>query len=204
MLPKPLQVIGLTGGIATGKSTACQYLHCHHGLPVLDADVYSRRALAQNSGGWQQVVQRYGSKILGPDGDLDRSALGEIIFSQEAERRWLEAQVHPEVKRLLQEDLAAAGALVVAAIPLLYEVGWVDLCTTVWVVSCQSEQQLQRLRSRNGLTLHQATQRIASQMPLGEKILRADWVLDNSGDLDSLYAQIDRALGTVGVSEAGH
>ncbi len=167
-----------------------------HQLPVLDADVYAREAVVPGSPILASIVDRYGPGICQPDGHLDRQQLGERIFSQPQERRWLEAQIHPYVgDRFAQalQDLAAVP-IVVMVIPLLFEAGLTDRVSEIWVVRCAQEQQIDRLMQRNGLTQEQALARIGSQWPLAAKCRLADVVLDNRGDRQNLYAQIEVAL----------
>jgi dephospho-CoA kinase len=190
------RIIGLTGGIATGKSTVSHYLQTVHQLPVLDADIYARQAVEPGSPVLEAIVHRYGATLLRPDGHLDRPRLGDVVFTQPTERHWLEQQIHPVVRRCLAAAMAhlTAAPIVVQAIPLLFEAGLTDQVTEIWVVTCEPVQQQQRLMARNGLTMEQATARIQSQMPLADKIDRAQVVLDNSTDLPTLFAQIDQAL----------
>jgi dephospho-CoA kinase len=195
--------IGLTGGIATGKTTVSDYLGQVYHLRVLDADVYARQGVVSGSLALGEIVRRYGEGILLPGGDLDRAQLGKIIFEEAAERRWLESLIHPWVEQCFQRDLAQTPSpaetpepIVVLAIPLLFETGyhlspWV---TETWVVYCSPQQQLNRLRERNRLSLAEAQSRIEAQFPLEEKCRLADVILDNGGSLEDLYAQVDRAL----------
>ncbi|MGF1568630.1 MAG: dephospho-CoA kinase [Nodosilinea sp.] len=190
------RIIGLTGGIATGKSTVSDYLQEVHRLPVLDADIYARQAVEPGSPALAAIVARHGPTMLQPDGRLNRPQLGEVVFNHPAEKVWLEQQIHPVVRRCFAEAMAGLGEapVVVQAIPLLFEADLRDQVTEVWVVACTPDQQRQRLIARNGLPLEQATARIQSQMPLAEKITLADRVLDNSGDLSTLFRQVDQAL----------
>ncbi len=189
------RIIGLTGGISTGKSTVSKYLAAHHHLPVFDADVYARQAVIPGSSALTQIVDRYGSHLLLADGTLDRSQLAEIIFQQSAEKHWLESIIHPYVRECFARNIQqATSSTVVAVIPLLFEAHLQDTVTEVWVVACDPAQQLARLQQRNGLSLEQAQARIASQMSLNEKIKLADIVLDNSSSETELLAQIDRLL----------
>jgi dephospho-CoA kinase len=189
------RIIGLTGGISTGKSTVAKYLAQHHHLPVFDADIYARQAVVPGSDGLQAICHRYGSGILLADGTLDRSQLAEIIFSKPQEKLWLESIIHPYVRQYFAQDIAATSApVVVAVIPLLFETYWQNTVTEVWVVACELQQQLTRLQERDRLTAQQALTRIASQMPLATKIKLADAVLDNSGSEKDLLAQIDKLL----------
>lgn len=194
--PDSRRLIGLTGGIATGKTTVSSYLATVHQLPILDADRYAREAVQPRSEIWQRVVDRYGTEILADEEHLDRKQLGEIIFHNEEERHWLESQIHPYVNQCFADMLAALHdqPTLVLVIPLLFEVGLVDQVTEVWVVSCTEAQQIDRLVQRDNLSPEEAKARIQTQMPLTEKCARAQVVLDNSGDRDALLAQIDQAL----------
>ncbi len=195
-LPPQQRLIGLTGGIATGKSTVADYLHHRHQLPILDADIYARQAVQPGSPILAAIGDRYGRAILQGNGELNRAALGEIIFNNTQEKQWLESQIHPFVKQCFQTALQELGEkqTVVLVIPLLFEAELTAWVTEIWVVSCGEQQQRQRLMQRNGLTEQQAEIRIASQMPLAEKVSRADIVLDNSGRLENLNHQIDQSL----------
>jgi dephospho-CoA kinase len=189
------RIIGLTGGIATGKSTVSNYLADRYHLPVLDADLYSREAVAVGGEILAEIVDRYSPSILLDNGELNRAKLGDIIFTDYSERQWVESRIHPFVRKCHQRDLLASqAATVVSAIPLLFEAQLQSWVGEIWVVTCSPAQQLQRLRQRNPqLSLEAAQQRIGSQMPLADKVHQADRVLDNSGSIESLYAQIDAA-----------
>jgi dephospho-CoA kinase len=189
------RLIGLTGGIATGKTTVSNYLATQYHLPILDADVYAREAVAQDSLILQTVFQRYGDKVKLANASLDRTALGEIIFNDPQEKQWLESQIHPYVRDRFEQELSKINNnTIVLSIPLLFEAQLTNLVTEIWVVSCDHSLQIARLQQRNGLTAKQAQARIDSQIPLAEKIAAADIVLDNNGDLTDLYAQIDAGI----------
>jgi dephospho-CoA kinase len=190
------KVLGLTGGIGTGKTVASSYLANRYGFPILDADCYAREAVLKESDPWRAIVQQYGSEILNADDTLNRSRLAQIIFQDSAQRQWVEALIHPFVRHRFQEmqERLATQPVIVMAIPLLFEAGMTDLVSEIWVVVCRPEQQLSRLMQRDHLTQQEAQARIDSQMPMAEKCDRADVVLDNSGSLSALYAQIDQAL----------
>ncbi len=195
-----MRVIGLTGGIATGKSTAANYLARHYQLPILDADVYARQAVEPPSEILQTIQERYGQEILTAIGQLRRDRLAEIIFADSQERQWLEQQIHPIVRqRLIAEIQQAKIFPVICVVPLLLEAGMEDIVSEIWVVTCNPDQQLARLQQRNSLSFAQAQARITSQIPLAEKIARADVVLDNSRGQEELYAQIDHAITKFGV-----
>jgi dephospho-CoA kinase len=189
------RIIGLTGGIACGKSTVSNYLENIYKIPVLDADIYAREAVEKGSAILERIFQRYGRKVKTEDNSLNRQQLGEIIFNNPEEKIWLESQIHPYVRECFKRHLEQLEApIVVFSVPLLLEAKLTHLVTEIWVVSCGLEQQIERLMTRNNLSREQAIARINNQMPLAEKIALADIVLDNSGDLEALYTQIDRAI----------
>ncbi len=186
--------IGLTGGIATGKSTVGQLLEEHHGLAVLDADLFARQALAPGTEAARAVLERYGT--------LDRPALGDIVFGDPAERHWLEQLVHPlvrhrfdqELTTLAQEPVGAGRPAVVLMIPLLFEAGLEGLCSEVWLVDCDEDQQLARLMARNGLNQVEAQGRINAQWPLERKRLLADRTISNRGNPEELARVVAGAV----------
>ena len=189
------RLIGLTGGIATGKTTVSNYLAEKYSLPVLDADVYAREAVANNSPILQTIFARYGERVKLVDGNLDRASLGQIIFNDAQEKQWLESQIHPYVRdRFGQELQYTLNNTIVLDIPLLFEAKLTDTVTEIWVVSCDRALQVDRLQQRNNLTLEQAQSRIDNQLPLVEKVAAADVVLHNNADLTCLYAQVDTAI----------
>lgn len=185
-------VIGLTGGIATGKSTVAAFLQETYGWPVLDADVCAREAVMPGSPVLEAIASRYGSEILQEDGTLDRSRLADVIFKDVAERKWLEGQIHPFVRQRFVEGIDRHDETVVLVVPLLFEAKMTDLVTEIWVVACSPEEQLRRLRQRNGYSEEEARSRIEAQLPLECKCQQADLVLDNSGDRQFWQRQIDR------------
>lgn len=188
--------IGLTGGIGTGKSTVARYLAERYGLPVLDADVYAREAVAAGSPILGAIAARYGPGAQLEDGSLDRRRIGEIVFHDPAERRWLEQQIHPYVRQRFHQALEALpeDATVVLAIPLLFEAGLTGLVSEIWVVACPLAEQVARLKARDRLSDSQIVARIASQMDLAQKVAQADVVLDNSQTPEALYAQVDQHM----------
>jgi dephospho-CoA kinase len=189
------RIIGLTGGIASGKSTVSHYLENIYKIPVLDADIYAREAVEKGSAILERIFVRYGRKVKTEDNSLNRQQLGEIIFNNPEEKIWLESQIHPYVRECFKRHLEQLEVpIVVFSVPLLLEAKLTHLVTEIWVVFCGLEQQIERLMTRNNLSREQAIARINNQMPLAEKIALADIVLDNSGDLEALYTQIDRAI----------
>ena len=191
-----MRLIGITGSIGTGKSTVTSYLQTQYHLPIWDADLYARSAVAIGSPILQTIVHRYGIDILQPDGTLDRQRLGEIIFSDSAERQWLETRIHPYVRTCfeIEIDRLEPGATAILAIPLLFEAQMTDLVTEIWVVSCDLPTQLNRIMARDRLDEAAANSRIASQMSLAAKIALADVTLDNSTTVQYLELQIDRYI----------
>ena len=178
--------IGLTGGIATGKSTVWRLLEAE-GLPVLDADQYAREALAPGSPGAAAVLERFGDAVrtsgTGPEcPTIDRGALGSIVFSNPTDKRWLEQLVHPLVRQRFELALAelAAESAVVLMIPLLFEAGLQELCSEIWLVECDEKQQLERLMQRDGLGQEAAEMRIKAQWPMRDKRQQSDVVINNS------------------------
>ncbi|MGF1477954.1 MAG: dephospho-CoA kinase [Cyanophyceae cyanobacterium] len=189
------RLIGLTGSIGTGKTTVSRYLADVYQLPILDADLYAREAVQPGSPILATIFCRYGSSVQMPDRTLNRQRLGEIIFNDAEEKRWLEQQIHPFVRdRFLSELQQLAEPTIVLAIPLLFEAQMTDLVTEIWVVYCSFEEQVKRLKQRDCLNRQQAIARIHSQLPIDTKMAAADVVLDNSSSLESLYRQIDQSF----------
>jgi dephospho-CoA kinase len=184
--------VGLTGGIATGKSYVVSRLRAA-GIPVVDADVLAREAVARGSAGLAAVVERFGRDVLTASGDLDRASLGRLVFSDEAARRDLEAIVHPFVRRGIAEffeRLPANVPLAVADIPLLFETHQERRFDKVVVVACARETQIERVMSRDGLSRDEAERRVAAQLPLEEKVRRADHVVRTDGAHAETDAQV--------------
>ncbi|WP_271396658.1 dephospho-CoA kinase [Salinicoccus roseus] len=191
-------VIGLTGGIASGKSTASDYIRSK-GYPVLDADTYAKKATAKGGPAYQGIIDHFGADLLQDDGEIDRRKLGAIVFNDTSEREVLNQLVHPEVRRMMDEDkerLAESGH-VFLDIPLLFENGLDRQCDLTLTVYVDQETQIERLMERNGFSHSEALSRINSQMPLSEKRDRSDEVLDNSGSKNELYAQIEDFLANI-------
>ena len=189
--------IGLTGGIASGKSSVGRLLEAG-GWPVLDADRYSREALAPGTTTTRQVIDRFGPIVkAGQHSDqLDRTALGRLVFSDVSARSWLEQLIHPIVQARMSADLdqLATAPIVVLMIPLLYEVGLTGLCSEVWLVDCEESQQLERLMRRNGLSQVDAQARLAAQWPMKEKRQRADRIIDNRGSQEELGKCVEQLM----------
>ena len=188
--------IGLTGGIASGKSTVADLLGARGAL-VIDADVLAREVVEPGTPGLAAVVARFGPSVLAPDGRLDRAALARVVFSADdasrTARRDLEAVIHPAVRARAAELEAGAapGRPVVQVIPLLVETGQADGFDLVVVVDVPEEVQRARLLARGGLTEAEADARIAAQASRAERLAVADVVLDNDGSRDDLVRHVD-------------
>jgi dephospho-CoA kinase len=182
--PAGIRVIGLTGGIATGKSSVARFFQAK-GAVVIDADQLAREAVEPGSHGLAQVVAAFGRGVLAPDGTLDRRRLGDLVFSDGARRRQLEGILHPEIRRLAEERIACAAAagqrVMFYMAPLLIEAGVTGRVDEIWVVTVRPEVQLERLMLRDGISCEQAQRMVDSQMPLAEKETYGRVVIDNSG-----------------------
>jgi dephospho-CoA kinase len=188
--------VGLTGGIATGKSYVVSRLRAA-GVPVVDADVLAREAVAPGSPGLAAVVARFGPDVLTPEGELNRARLGAVVFRDETARHDLENIIHPVVRRGIAEffeQLPRDTVVAVADIPLLYETHRERHFDKVIVAACAPETQLARVMTRDGLSRADAARRIAAQLPLEEKVRRADYVIRTDGPYEDTDAQILRIL----------
>jgi dephospho-CoA kinase len=185
-------LVGLTGGLGAGKSTAAAMLAAR-GAIVIDADELARRAVEQGTPGLAKVVEAFGPEVLAPDGSLDRQALARLVFDDEDRRKALEAIVHPEVFRLFSEEVERrrdSDDVVVFDVPLLMETGLDEGCDLVVVVHASHDRQVARARHR-GLGEEESRARIAAQLDPEERRARADVVLDNDGDVADLERQVD-------------
>jgi dephospho-CoA kinase len=195
--------IALTGGIATGKSYCAARL-ASKGVPVIDADQLAREVVRPGTPGLAAITKRFGTGVLRADGALDRERLAATIFSDEAGRRDLERIVHPAVYEAIQGWLRraeiAGAPLAVADIPLLYETGHDRDFDRVIVAACRPETQRARLMARNGLSDEEARQRIAAQMPIEEKVKRADHVIRTDGTFEDTDRQVDDVLDNLAAS----
>jgi len=193
----PFLHVGLTGGIATGKSTVSDIL-TRLGAAVIDADILAREVVRPGQDAYREVVGVFGKGVVTPGGALDRKALGRHVFSDEGARRQLEAILHPRIRARAEErlreladlPLAARPALVVEVIPLLYESGLEARFDEVWVVACPDEDQRARLSGRDGLSGDEVRARIAAQAPLADKVVRADRLIMNDGSRQDLEARV--------------
>jgi dephospho-CoA kinase len=187
-------LVGLTGGIGSGKSTVARLLE-ERGAVVFDADVLARRALDPGTPGYGAAVERFGPRIVREDEEIDREALARIVFADADARRDLEAIVHPEVRRLFAEGSERyrdTDAVVVFGAPLLVETGLHRAFEVLVVVSASERTQIERVRRDRAMSEDDIRARIAAQLPLERKAEVADAVLDNDGSLASLERQVDR------------
>ena len=189
-----MRLIGLTGGIATGKSTVDRMLAAR-GATVIDADELAREAVRPGEPTLDRVVERFGADILSPDGSIDRGRLGRIVFADSDARHDLERITHPRIIDLTRERIAAAlsgtARLVVVDIPLLFENDRDGMVEGVLLVYAPPEVQVRRLQERNHLDEAAARQRLAAQLPIDDKRARATWIIDNSGDEAATRRAVD-------------
>jgi len=186
-------ILGVTGNIASGKSSVCREL-ARRGAQVVDADQLAREVVAPGSPVLEQLVAAFGEDILKADGSLDRQCLGDLIFSDPSARERLNAIIHPAIAALSAQRLQKlrdSAPLVIYEAPLLYEVGAETRVDKVLLVTIDPEVQLARLMERDGLDVRSAQQRIAAQMPQEQKIARADYLVDNSSGRAETIAQIE-------------
>lgn len=209
--------VALTGGIASGKSYVLARLSAR-GVPTIDADALVHEALAAGSTALPRIASRFGRRVLAHDGSVDRQALGALVFAEPKAREDLEAILHPEVFRRIDEwftsltrsraptsdigpstsDLGSRASddvpFAVADIPLLFETHHEGLFDRVIVTVCSTEKQVERLRERNGLTEEEAHQRLQAQLPITEKARRAHYVIDTNGAFEETDRQVERVL----------
>lgn len=201
-MAEKIRVIGLTGGIATGKSFVAAFFS-GKGVPVIDADQLARDAVIPGSPAFQHIISIFGQTVLTAEGTLDRKRLGALVFADQEKRRQLEGILHPEIRRrseeLIAQALEAGHQRLIYMAPLLIEAGATDRVDTVWVVTVRPEIQLERLMRRDDIGCEQARQIIDSQMPLAEKERYGSVVIDNSGTQEQTRSILD----TVWARETG-
>jgi dephospho-CoA kinase len=195
-------VIGVTGGIACGKSTVLRELG-RLGAETIDADAVYHDLVAPGKPLVGVLAERFGPGVVAEDGSLDRRALGRIVFGDPAALAELDALTHPAVITEVRRRIEGSGSLVVAVDAVkLVESGMAGLCDRVWLVTCTPEQQVERLMARGGLTRDEAERRVAAQAPDGPRLARADLVIDNSGPVEATveavraaWARLPQAVG---------
>ncbi len=197
-------VIGLTGGIASGKSTVANMLK-ESGITVIDADIEARLAVEPGEIAYNKIAEHFGKSILLENGTINRAKLGEIIFNDQEERTVLNGIVHPAVRERMNEKKEAAikrnESIVIMDIPLLFESKLTDQVERTLLIYVDEATQLKRLMERNNYSENEAMVRIQSQMPLKEKKALADFIIDNSGTLEQTKTQLSGILSEWGYKE---
>ena len=190
-------VVGLTGGIASGKSTVSRMIE-ESGVPVICLDELSHEVVKPGKPALDEIRKEFGPRVIAENGELDRAALAEVVFKDTGKRKLLESIIHPKVGDEKNARIAAlekqGHKVVVVDVPLLYEVLWDRHCDLVVVVYTAREDQERRLIARDGLSAEEARLRIDAQMPIQEKKQRADLVIDNSGSEEQTLAQVRQTL----------
>lgn len=188
-----MYLIGLTGGIASGKSTVSQMLK-NLGGKIIDADKIAREVVMPNEPAWQDIIKKFGKEILLEDQNIDRIKLGNLVFSNQCAKKHLDFIMHPRIEEKIKQKILQYrddhDSILVLDIPLLYEAGWDTITNENWVVYVSPALQLERLMKRNKLTKQQAVDRINSQMLLEDKAKLADYMIDNNGSLEDTKNQI--------------
>ncbi|WP_392449785.1 dephospho-CoA kinase [Staphylococcus massiliensis] len=197
------KVIGLTGGIATGKSTVAELLEIH-GFKIVDADIASRKAVEKGSKGLEQVREVFGDEAINDQGEMDRQYVGNIVFTDDAKRLQLNQIIHPIVREIMDDEkdaLLEQGHDVVMDIPLLFENGLEDTVDETWLVYASESIQVDRLMQRNDLSMEDAKARVYSQISIDKKSRMADVVIENLGSLLELKQNLEAVLKVKGYLE---
>lgn len=192
-----VKIIGITGGIGSGKSAVCRMIR-ERGFPVVDLDKLAHEIIEPGKPAYGKIVSRFGKDILDPDQRIERRRLGAVVFSDAGARKDLENITHPEISRVLLEKIeeyrAAGNRLLFLEIPLLFETGMDSWIRPVITVKCPQEVCLRRLSERDGFSASESQARMQAQMDPEEKARRAEFVIDNSGGLDQTRAQLDKLI----------
>ena len=191
-------LIGLTGGISSGKSTVLQHLR-QAGYSVIDADKLGHKVLEQGNPGYNKVVKYFGNEILNPDGSVNRTALGKIVFVDAEKLKQLNEISHPIIEEMIQNEfeesvLDSNGGIVFLEAALLIEANWYKVCGHIWVVSLDPTVALSRLKERDNLSENEAKLRVGAQLDQEERLAYADVVLQNEGTHEELFTQTQQAL----------
>ena len=198
------KVIGLTGGIASGKSTVSELLTAY-GFKIVDADIASRKAVAKGTKGLEQVREAFGDEAIQPDGEMDRQYVGDIVFNQPEKRIELNNIVHPIVRQIMDEEkneYLEQGHNVIMDIPLLFENELQDTVDEVWLVYTSESIQIDRLMERNDMSVEDAKARVYSQISIDKKSRMADHVIDNLDSKLQLKQNLEKLLIDQGFIEA--
>lgn len=183
-------VVGLTGGIGSGKTTVAN-LFAAEGITLVDADIVAREVVAPGSTGLEAIVTHFGAEILTPEGELDRAKLRQRIFSHPEEREWLNQLLHPMIRQeMLAQVEKATSAYVIMVVPLLFENGLDRLVNRTLVVDISPELQINRTVKRDNVDASQVNNIISSQCSRSEKLARADDIIDNQGEISSLKREV--------------
>lgn len=190
-------IIGLTGSIASGKSTVAQMLAAYQ-LPIVDADVIARQVVEPGTYTLQKIAEAFGSEVIAADGTMDRAKVGALIFNNEEKRTVLNGIIHPAIRaemlRARNKYIAQGEKAVIMDIPLLFESKLQHFVEKIIVVTVSEEVQLERLMKRNGFSVEEARMRIATQIPVSEKVALADAVVFNDGTLEETAIQVQDIL----------
>ena len=191
-------IIGLTGGIGSGKSTVSEYLSKNMGLTIIDADQIARDVTRPGQETLLKLREAFGSEIINDDGTLDRRKLAGIAFQSDEKKKLLEKITHSAIREEINCRLRTSAAkhenAVVLDVPLLMESGIDGLCDTVWVVTTAKDVRIERISARDGITKEEINARINAQISDRERFARADEIIDNSGDKAALYREIERLI----------
>lgn len=196
-----MKVIGLTGGIASGKSTASRYF-LQNGLPVLDADIMAREVVLPGMPALKEIAKTFGQDMLLVTGELDRKALGELVFNQPAALEELNRIMHPRIRERLTDALegireSKTYSAVIIDAALLLEAGWGSIVDEVWLLVVDPQRQIDRLMHRNQITRSEASRLVDLQMSLEDKKEQAKIWIENNGQLSDLYHQLDELILTI-------
>ena len=193
------RIIGLTGGIASGKSTITNYIRKHKRIPILDADNFSRELIQPNTIGYKKVLDYFGNQIIDKDSlekKINRQLLKKIIFENENHREWIQKLLHPLIKEKMIKECNEYkdNKIILLVIPLLFEAKFIDICTEIWLVKCPEEVQIKRLVKRDKISKKEACKIISLQLNFEEKTKLSDVILDNSDNLNKWKSKIKELI----------
>lgn len=190
-------IIGLTGGIATGKSTVVNMIK-KIGISIVDADVIARSVVAQGEKAYEEIVSYFGNDVKDSTGEIDRKKLGSLVFSDDTKRHVLNSIVHPEIRKRIMKEisfLTSSGVShIIIDVPLLFEANYTSIVDKILTIYVDEDIQLERLKKRDGFSTEESLARINAQMPLSEKVKESDAIIDNNGQLKETYDQLVRIL----------